>query len=147
MTKEEFLQCLNYLKAYYPNWNLGFENVFVLNVWYDNFKNNVEFESMLEIVKKYCVENKFPPNSPTDLLNIIPEVFENGIEAWEEVYEIIKKSRNNFEFLNNISRNLPELYDFVKNFDIENVEIDKNGNKCYGYEYEEVESFKNICRN
>lgn len=131
MTTQEFGEGLNYLKCFYANWNLDISNHMVISIWYENFKN-IEFRSFQEIVKLYCSNNRFPPQSPFDLIDIIPKEL-NVYEAWELIYDCIRRSSNNSIFLNMVLKQYPKLYPFVSSFDIDNVEKDSFGNKTIGY--------------
>lgn len=131
MNQAEFGEGLKYIKCFYTNWNLDINNPMVLSIWYENFKN-IEFKAFQEIVKVYCFNNRFAPQSPFDLLDVIPK--EYGIdEAWEIIFDTINRSKDNTFFKNTMYSKFPKLYPFVKNFDIEKIELDSFGNKCIGY--------------
>ena len=132
MNQNEFGQGLNYIKCCYINWNLDINNPMVLTIWYEHFKD-IDFKSFQQIVKVYCSNNHFPPQSPFDLLGIIPKEYSVD-EAWEIIIDTINRSKDNVFFKNTMCSKYPKLYPFVKDFDIENVRVDSLGKKCYGYE-------------
>lgn len=130
MEQREFGEGLALLKGFYTNWNLDLKNVMVISIWYENFKH-LDMTSFQTMIKQYCMTNRFPPNSPFDLLDAIPKLYSVD-EAWEIVLDAIRRSKDNSMFLNIMFKN-QALYPFVKHFDIDNVEEDSYGNKCYGY--------------
>ncbi len=131
MTKEEFLQGICYIKAYYPNWNFNVQDGFVSGVWYDNLKE-LDMESYQTVIKDYCSKNRFPPQSPFDILEMVPKEYSKE-DAWEIIFDCIRRSKDTPMFLNLVYKQYPKLYPFVKHFNIEQVETDDFGNKCYGY--------------
>lgn len=133
MTQEEFLQGLSYLKAYYQNWNFNFQESFVLGIWYENLKH-LDMDSYQEVIKNYCINNRFPPQSPFDILEMIPKEYSTDV-AWDIIIDCINRSKDTQMFLNLVYKLYPKLYKFVMNFDLENVDEDSYGNKCYGYCY------------
>lgn len=134
MTEQEFAKGLAFLKSYYTNWNFDLSNMMALSIWYENFKE-LEYQSFQEVVKNYCRNNRFPPQSPFDILDTIPKELDEN-QAWDLVADIIIRSGYNKSiFLNMIYKENKTIYEFVKNFDIENVEKDSFGNKCLDYVY------------
>lgn len=132
MTGNEFGQGLTILKGFYTNWNLDITNPLILEIWYENFKH-LDSTAFQHLIKRYCKVNRFAPNSPYDILDLIPKLYTPN-EAWELVVDVIKRSKDNAMFLNIMYKQHPELYTFVKGFDIDNVKYDSYGNKCLGYE-------------
>lgn len=130
MLEKEFGEGLALLKAFYPNWSIDITNGMILGVWYESFKE-LQFKVFQEVVKKYCMSNRFPPNSPFDLLDMIPKEM-SAEEAWELILDTINRSKDNSMFLNMMYKN-QTLYPFVKHFNIDEIETDSYGNKCYGY--------------
>lgn len=90
----EFLRGINYLKANYLNWGFDLNNDLMIKVWYKKF-SNLEASVYRELLEKYTELNKFPPNSPAELLDLLREhitqrELTNG-EAWEEVIRLIHR--------------------------------------------------------
>lgn len=126
--KKQFIECMSYLKAYYPNFNFDLTNKMQLQVWYQSL-NMVD--DLPKSIMNYIKNNKFPPQSPTDLINIQDNMNEH--EAWECILAVINRSFNNSSFLNIMAKEYPSLYPYVKLWNIEDIETDDEGNKCYGY--------------
>lgn len=126
-----FIQGMNALKGYYVNWNFDANNELALKLWYKKFQDldNATYQALIEA---YVDEKIYAPNSPADLLNIIPKELSPD-EAWERILLIIKRSFNNTNFLTNIQKEEPQLMQFVHNWNIEEVPEDTQGNKCWGY--------------
>ena len=61
-----FLRGLVYLNDYYDNFKFDIKNVNKVEVWYEVF-SNFDDEIFIEMVKNYCRENIYPPQSPTAL--------------------------------------------------------------------------------
>ena len=131
LDKRVFLKGLNYLKAMYLNWQFNLTNKMLLEIWYDSF-NQLDDETYIETVKQYCKVKQFAPNSPYDILNSIGN-YQDKHSAWETILDVINRSINNSMFLNLMYKEQPSLYEFVKNWNIETVEQDRFGNKCYDY--------------
>lgn len=133
LSKEKFLQGMTYLKAIYLNFALDTTNQMAMNVWYGELKE-IDDEVFIAILKQYTKSKQFPPQSPYDILNTI-ETYQDEHKAWETILSVIKKSFNNSSFLTTMYKDYPSLYQFVKDWDIENVPLDKYENKCYGYHF------------
>ena len=131
MTSQEFGEAIAYIKAVYLNWNFDINNPMALSVWYNAFKH-LPNDTFKMVVSDYCSTNHYPPNSPFDLLAMIPKEY-SADEAWTLIYDCIRRSSNNAIFLNMVLKQYPKLYQFVSHFDIENVEMDSFGNKTVGY--------------
>ena len=134
MSEQEFAKGITFLKSYYTNWNFDLTNTIALSIWYESFKD-LEYQSFQEIVKKYCMNNRFAPQSPFDILDTIPKELDEN-QAWELVVDIAERSdyKNSF-FRNMIYKENKTIYELVKNYDIEKIEKDSFGNKCLNYEY------------
>ena len=94
LDQKVFLQGINYLKANYLNWGFDLNNDLMLKVWYKKF-SNLEPSTFMELLEKYTELNKFPPNSPAELLDLLREhitkkELTHG-EAWEEVIRLIHR--------------------------------------------------------
>ena len=133
MTKEEFAKGISYLKKLYLKWDFDLSDMVLLEIWYGKFKDLTN-ESFIEVIKEYSSSNQFPPSSPFDLLNIIEDC-DDVNSAWEKILHIISRSTNNSMFQNIMFKEQPKLYQFTANWNIDLVETDSYGNKCYGYQY------------
>lgn len=131
MTNKEFYNAILYLKAKYQNWNFDIQNEFLLKVWYEDFET-IDYNLMIQLCKDYCKSNRFPPQSTYDLLNMIPKVYSEN-EAWERIVDIYQRFKTQEYFINQVLKEEPSLYPFVKGIDFYNVEKDKFGNSCLGY--------------
>ena len=94
LDQKTFLQGINYLKANYINWGFDLNNDLMLKVWYKKFSNLAD-QDFMELVERYTELNKFPPNSPADLLELLRETIKNkelsANEAWAEVVGLIHR--------------------------------------------------------
>lgn len=94
LDQKVFLQGINYLKANYINWQFDINNDLMLKVWYKKF-SNLETNVFMGLLEKYTELNKFPPNSPAELLELLrDQITQQEIapnEAWQEVRELIQK--------------------------------------------------------
>lgn len=133
MTTEELGKVLNYFKAFYSNWKLDIENPIVLMVWYNCLKD-ISYKEMMDLVAKYCMQNKFGPASPNDLLSLIPKLSSTD-EAWEILLDILTRASEPAIALNMLAK-YPELYAIGAKYinRMNEVECDSAGNKCYGYQ-------------
>ena len=131
LSYEKFFQGIKILKLNYINWQFNINDKEVLEIWYKKF-NNLDDATFKDLIEKYTSEKVFAPNSPADLLNLIPKDL-SAEEAWEHILLIIKRSFNNINFLSNIQKEEPQLIQFVINWNIEEVPEDTQGNKCWGY--------------
>lgn len=131
LTSNEFYQAMCYIKAKYPNWSVNIQDTFFLQVWFDDFEE-IDYKQMISLCKSYCRANRFPPQSPFDLLEMIPKVYSVD-EAWEKIIDIYHRSKSNEFFLNTILKEEPSLYPFVKGLNFFEIEKDGFGNSCIGY--------------
>lgn len=94
LDQKTFLQGINYLKANYINWRFDLNNDLMINIWYKKF-SNLETSVFMELVEKYTELNKFPPNSPAELLDLLRDRIEQkeltAHEAWAEVMGLIHR--------------------------------------------------------
>lgn len=92
LDQKVFLQGINYLKANYINWGFDLNNDLMLKVWFKKF-SNLEPNVFMGIIEKYTELNKFPPNSPADLLDLLKSQMQQRelapSEAWQEVIRLI----------------------------------------------------------
>jgi len=133
LDQKTFLQGLNYLKANYINWSFDIHNDIALKVWYKKL-SCLEDATFMQLIELYTDKSKFAPQSPADLLNLVPQDLAPN-DAWDIIYAIILRTFNNSSFLNTMAKEQPTLYPFVQFWDIENVSKDSEGNKCYGYQF------------
>lgn len=133
LDQKVFLQGLNYLKANYINWSFDLNNDIALKVWYKKF-SNLDAATYMQLIELYTDSKKFAPQSPADILNLVP-IEMDPCDAWEVVYAVIKRAFNNSNFLTIMAKEQPTLYPFVQFWDIEKVSEDDYGNKCYNYDY------------
>ena len=94
LDQKTFLQGINYLKANYLNWQFDINNDLMLKVWYKKF-SNLEDAVFMGLVEKYTELNKFAPNSPAELLELLRDQMAqkelDANEAWEEVRRLIRR--------------------------------------------------------
>ena len=93
MTKIGFVKGIEYIKAFYVNYKLDTQSKLIMGVWMDAFKNMSD-EIFERLVKTYCVENIYPPQSPTHLLEFAKTKFaEKSPEAETEFEEVVKLNK------------------------------------------------------
>ena len=94
LDQKTFLQGINYLKANYINWGFDLNNDLMITIWYKKF-SNLETSVFMELVEKYTELNKFPPNSPAELLDLLRDRIEQkeltSHEAWAEIMGLIHR--------------------------------------------------------
>ena len=94
LDQKVFLQGINYLKANYLNWQFDINNDLMLKVWYKKF-SNLETNVFMSLLEKYTELNKFPPNSPAELLELLRDQITqqetSANEAWQEVLTLIQR--------------------------------------------------------
>lgn len=94
LDQKVFLQGINYLKANYLNWGFDINNDLMIKVWYKKF-SNLDANIFMSLVEKYTQFNKFPPNSPADLLELLRnELTQKELdpnEAWSKVIRLIQQ--------------------------------------------------------
>ena len=132
LEQKTFLQGLNYLKANYINWSFDLTNDLSIAIWYKKF-SNLDATTFMQLIELYTDKSKFAPNSPADILNLVPADLTPN-DAWETILAVIKRAFNNSNFLNIMAKEYPSLYPYVQFWNIE--EITDEGNK---------DSFNNVC--
>lgn len=94
LDQKVFLQGINYLKANYLNWQFDINNDLMIKVWYKKF-SNLEPTIFMGLVEKYTEFNKFPPNSPAELLELLRNELTNKEldpnEAYQKVISLIRE--------------------------------------------------------
>jgi hypothetical protein len=131
MTNEEFYKTLLYLKAKYPNWNIRIDDPFTLSVWYEDFEN-IDLASMKQMCRDYSRMNKYPPNSPADLLNLIPKYL-SVEEACELIRDCVGRNNNPEYFMRDLYSKNQTTYNVVKGLETEFYQKDSFDNNCVGY--------------
>lgn len=94
---KSFLQGINYLKASYINWQFDLNNDLQLSIWFKKF-SQFETDEFKRLIEKYTDENKYPPNSPHDILALIKSKNINGEEAWKWIMSLNKQYPLDNEF-------------------------------------------------
>lgn len=130
MNKKELGDGIKYLKAYYTKWDLDVTNGFVLTVWYD-FLQGFTYEQFQNILLEYCKTHKYPPQSPTDITEMIPK-YPSVEEATQIIRDIAERNTTQEFFLKELYKVAPTLYPFAKMIDPYEY-TDSFGNKCLGY--------------
>ena len=97
LDQKTFLQGINYLKAIYINWNFDINNDLALKVWYKKF-SELENEVFMQLIEQYTDNNKWPPNSPSDILDLVKTFNTGGAAAWEYIVSLNKQYPLNNEF-------------------------------------------------
>ena len=94
LNKDVFIKGLGYLKACYINWQFDLTNKDCLEIWYKKFSNLNDNQYRI-MVESYTDNNKFPPNSPADLLEELRGVYAScemkPEEAWNYVIDLMSK--------------------------------------------------------
>ena len=94
LDQKVFLQGINYLKANYLNWQFDINNDLMIKVWYKKF-SNLEANIYMSLIEQYTQFNKFPPNSPAELLELLrTELTKKELdanEAWSLVIQLINQ--------------------------------------------------------
>lgn len=94
LDQKVFLQGIKYLKANYINWQFDINNDLMVQVWYKKFAN-LGTNTFMQIIEKYTEVNKYPPNSPVDILDQLKEELKkielDPNEAWLETLRLINK--------------------------------------------------------
>lgn len=93
LDKKVFLQGIKHLNAYYTNFNFNINDDIKLKVWYDVFINYTDTDYN-KLIKSYCIENIYAPQSPTHLLDyaksLIISSFPSADEAWEHTISLLR---------------------------------------------------------
>ena len=94
MTKQTFAKGMEYLNVYYVNLKINLDNPMVIEIWYDVFKDMAD-DKFISLIKKYCLENVYAPQSPTSILEFAKQKYlENQPQAeleFEKVVELNKR--------------------------------------------------------
>ena len=123
LDQKTFLQGINYLKANYINWGFDLNNDLQLKVWFKKF-SNLEPSVFMGLVEKYTDTNKYAPNSPADLLELLTnQLIQKELDA-DEAWALIDELRDKylFDYHGSIWDELqdkPALYKTYKEFERE----------------------------
>lgn len=94
LDKARFLKGLKYLNAFYSNFKFDINDDFKIGVWYQTFSGFTD-DSFTDLVKNYCEQNIYAPQSPAHLLefakSVISTTFMNSKEAWEYALDNIRR--------------------------------------------------------
>ena len=86
LNKKKFAKAMLYLGAYYTNFKVNIENDYVLEVWYEPFKD-MDDTVFSNLVKSYAKSEVYAPSSPTSLLQFFRATMKlgelGGHQAWE----------------------------------------------------------------
>lgn len=135
LDQKVFLQGINYLKANYLKWEFDINNDLMIKVWYKKF-SHLDAKVFMGLVEKYTELNKFPPQSPAELLELLREEITkkelSPNEAWQEVIRLISKYGIQYrrsDFYNDLeSQNRPALLKTVREFERELSGLMSNDN-------------------
>lgn len=88
---------MEYLNAYYALLKIDLDNKLVQKVWYDSL-SHIEDNTFTFMVKNYCSDNIFPPQSPTHLTEKLDELMElEAISVKDEITRL-KQEHTKVEF-------------------------------------------------
>lgn len=122
LENKTFLQGINYLKANYINWGFDLNNDLMLKVWYKKF-SHLEAQTFISLIEKYTELNKYPPNSPAELIELLREqLTKNELdanEAWALIQELKLKHFYNYDAIYAELESKPALYKTLKDLEIE----------------------------
>lgn len=94
LDKKQFLKGLKYLNDYYVNFKFDINDNNKLGIWYSVFEE-VDDETFVGLIKEYCKENIYAPQSPTHLLEYaktrIIANFMSPDEAWEYAIGLLRR--------------------------------------------------------
>lgn len=99
LDKKIFLKGLKYLNDYYVNFKFDINDNGKLGVWFSVFEVLTD-EDFTQLVKNYCVENIYAPQSPTHLFEYAKtllkrEYLEND-EAWSYAISLLRSLNYDF---------------------------------------------------
>lgn len=104
LDNKRFLQGLKYLNAYYSNFNFDINDDFKISVWYNTFKH-IDGDSYSALVKAYCEQSIYAPQSPTHLLEFARTLtigqHMNSDNAWDYALSILRAYNYDFRHFYN----------------------------------------------
>ena len=122
LDQKVFLQGINYLKANYINWGFDLNNDLMIKVWYKKF-SNLEAATFMGLVEKYTEINRYAPNSPADLLDVLKDQLAkqhlSADEAWVLFKKLYKESQFHFREVYEKLADQPALLKTVKEYEDE----------------------------
>jgi len=117
-----FLQGINYLKANYINWGFDINNDLQIKVWFKKF-SNLEPNVFMGLVEKYTELNKYAPNSPADLLEVLRvQLIQKELdvdEAWAYLEGLLFKHPYDYKSIYKELEDKPALYKTFNDFERE----------------------------
>jgi hypothetical protein len=100
LSKKVFASMMETLNAFYVNFKVDLDNQLVVSVWYEALQN-LDDNTFKELIKSYCMNNIYPPQSPTHLIQHMKDMVlmrePSGEEAWELTYGLLKRNRYDIE--------------------------------------------------
>jgi len=94
LSKVEFAKQMETLKAFYIQWKLDLDNPIVQKLWYSVFENLSDME-FGNLIMDYCMNNVYPPQSPTHLIehrkSMLLRLHLSGEQAWEVAYSKVRE--------------------------------------------------------
>jgi len=94
LSKKMFVYGMEYLNAYYTLLKIDLDNPIVQKIWYDIF-GNFNDNDFQDLIKNYCMNNIYPPQSPSHILELVKTTLLNNElsedEAWDTGYGLVKK--------------------------------------------------------
>ena len=94
LSKAMFAQQMETLNAFYVNLKVDLDNSLVVNVWYRVFEN-IDDKTFEQLIESYCLNNIYPPQSPTHLIQHMKDMALqgelSGEEAWEIGHDMVKR--------------------------------------------------------
>lgn len=113
---ETFIKGMEYLNAYYVHLKIDLDSKIVKQVWLNTFKKftDVEFTTL---IKTYCINNVYPPTSPTSLIQEYEKtLLTNTISAetaFNNVMEVRARKDNQVITINGSVRNIEKIKEIL----------------------------------
>lgn len=93
LNKTTFLKGIKHLNAYYTNFNFNINDDLKLKVWYESM-TPFDNDTFTKLIKTYCIENQYAPQSPTHLLEYAKTIemskYMGADEAWEHTISLLR---------------------------------------------------------
>lgn len=97
LSRETFVYGMEYLNAYYTLLKIDLDNKLQVKVWYEAL-SHIEDNTFTFMVKSYCKENQFPPQSPTHLTHKLDELMELEAISVRDEIRMLKEKHTKIEF-------------------------------------------------
>ena len=97
LSRETFVYGMEYLNAYYTLLKIDLDNKLQVKVWYEAL-SHIEDNTFTFMVKSYCKENQFPPQSPTHLTHKLDELMELEAISVRDEIRMLKEKHTEFDF-------------------------------------------------